>query len=501
LLAAAGAWNVLSSEYASVAAELSAVVASVQAGAWSGPTATAYAAAHAPYLEWLTLASAYGAVAAAQHETVATAYSAAVAAMPTLPELAANHAIHGVLAATNFFGLNTIPIALNEADYVRMWIQAATTMVTYESVAEASTAASSGTPESAAPQIVNSDGQSSSAATENPFEQIHLLSQQLVQRALSRVGFTWDPTNGTLNGIPYGDYTIGQNGYWLTRLFLYEQSADGLQNFIQEFLTNPVQAIQGLQSAGFSPTQAIGSLLAHPVAAAAIATSPLYSMLSAASSAAVVSVVAGIPIPEAAAVPVVAAPALAPVAAVAHTAPVATVPSVSASGAPAAPAAPATTVSTVAGTAPPSVPAAPPAPTFFPYAVAGPPGTGFDPVFRRRAAAGALAKAPASDIAAEAAAAAARRRSRRKRKKQDETLHEYADAFADLAPDHEPDLPPHLLESAAGAGPLGFAGTVAREAQRPAGLATLDGDPFGGGPTAPMMPNTWGPEERHERGA
>jgi PPE-repeat protein len=548
LLSAATAWNSLSAEYASVAQELSALLASVQAGAWEGPSTESYVAAHAPYLAWLTQASANSAAAAAQHETAATAYAAALAAMPTLPELAANHVIHGVLLATNFFGINTIPIAVNEADYVRMWIQAATTMGIYQAMSSAAVAS---TPQTTpAPHVLKSDATANPAASTNPLQ--HIVQQiqqfwqslltdpsqvdpsnplglppQLVQglqnfgignspvahaplldypvdnwvsSILQNFGISWNPSAGTVNGLTYDAYADpGQALWWVARsLEVFED----LQQFGTYLLQNPVLAFQYLISwqlfdfplhieelAFFSnvPFQAVYAAI-PAVAAAPLASAGALGGLAG---------LAALPQPAVVAAPVAVGPPLLPVVAMA--------PSIAApAAAPASASAPAPT--TPSGPAPagpaPTPPAASAGPPGFapPYLV--PPIVGVGSRMSTSASSSAKRKAPEPDTAAAAAAASAREAARARRRQRAKQRN-YGDEFMDMNIDVDPDwgTPPgeepvaSAVASDRGAGNLGFAGVAPKEAvTEAAGLTTLADDEFGGGPRMPMLPGTWDPD-------
>jgi PPE-repeat protein len=161
LVAAAGAWDGLSSELGSAAASYQAVVSGLTGGPWLGPSAASMAAAAAPYLAWMNTTAAQAEQTASQARSAAVAYEAAFAATVPPPVIAANRALLASLVATNFLGQNTPAIAATETHYAEMWAQDATAMYDY---AGASAVATTLTPFAVPQQNTNPTGLSNQAA-------------------------------------------------------------------------------------------------------------------------------------------------------------------------------------------------------------------------------------------------------------------------------------------------------------------------------------------------
>ncbi|WP_322860623.1 PPE family protein [Mycobacterium europaeum] len=496
LLAAAATWSSMSGQYAEAAAELGALLGAVQGGAWEGSSAEQYVAAHAPYLAWLQESSATSATAAALHETAAGAYTAAVAAMPTMPELAANHATHAALVATNFFGINTVPIAVNEADYARMWVQAATTMTTYQVAAESSLAAvpaSTPAPPIVAPGAEASVATAHAAVTQQQATQTYPSWQDQLTAWLQQYtrNFAW-PVSKDLNpgGWPFPPVPF-VNG--LASFFGQLGFSPALSSALGWAIFHTLMIFWPFMQAAIQMAVVLAPMVVSVLGAAAAGGAA--AAVTAVSVAAPLSVTA--PLPAPAASPAASAPA-----------PAITTAPASVSNAPTMSNTPASTVATPAGGGP----------------AGGGPGVGFGPTATDGIGAGmsdALYAAALSGLAARgsatgrarrtaeepapddvdapeaaAAAAGAKRKARaRRRRAGTATDRAYRYEFMDLEQDLDADEDGFdaVRASPEDGGPLGFAGAAARSGvSQPAGLATLTRGGLGDGPAMPMMPSSWG---------
>ncbi|ORB02706.1 hypothetical protein BST33_05400 [Mycolicibacter minnesotensis] len=496
LLASASAWNALSTEYGAVADELMALLSAVQSGAWQGPAAEAYVAANVPYLAWLVQAGLVSAVTAAAQHTAATAYNTAMASMPTLAELAANHATHAVLVATNFFGVNTIPITLNEADYGRMWFQAAAVMATYQAVAGTAVASS---PQTAAAQPIATAGSADAGQPPLPPDRQNEIMEWLQNSGyIDFYNTVLQPMINELASNPFFQTMFGGFNPWLTILgnplsFFSPYNIAFAIGYPMDFgsfaayLSQTFAFIGADIAAAFAtgnPSTIAFTLMFTAVEAVGTIITDVIALLKTLLEQAVVLIPVVLPMLTAALAPLAAAP-LAGLAGLSGLAALPVVP------VPLAPVPPPFAGLTVAPTPPVSAPVAAPVAAAAPPPVPVPPAPGPPPppapplspgdslaamylvagvsqparraagtsARRRKAAEPAEAIAPAEPVVAAESAKARRRR----RAKTDMIGRGYE--YMDL---EDPD-----------------------SAAAPSGLTALSGDAFGGGAVAPMTPGTW----------
>ncbi len=162
LQAAAAAWDGLSSELQSTAANFQSVISGLISGDWTGPSSEAAAAAAAPYVSWLGTTAGQAEQTAGQARAAATAYETALAATVPPAEIAANRTQLLSLLQANIFGQYNAAIAALEAEYGQFWAQDVAAITGYSASSQSATTGLGSFTE--APQTTNSSGQATQAA-------------------------------------------------------------------------------------------------------------------------------------------------------------------------------------------------------------------------------------------------------------------------------------------------------------------------------------------------
>jgi PPE-repeat protein len=139
MVQAAAGWEALAIFLETQADELAGSLAALSSS-WSGTASERAVSATMPMVVWLRTTAMQAQKRAMQATAQASSYAVAMATTPPIPEIEANHVTHAVLESTNFLGVNTVPIGVNEADYfIRMWNQAAFVMDAYQAETVANT--------------------------------------------------------------------------------------------------------------------------------------------------------------------------------------------------------------------------------------------------------------------------------------------------------------------------------------------------------------------------
>lgn len=212
LLAAASAWENLAAELHTAAASYASVTSGLADGAWTGPAATAMAAAAAPYATWLRGAGTRAEQTARQAVAGAEAYAAAVAAVVPPPTIAANRVLLQQLVATNFFGQNSPAIGETESRYAQMWAQDAAAMYRYSGSAAAASTLNSFTPppqttDAAVPAAQAAAGTAAGAGAADTLASIigsFSPYTGLITQGLSATMTSWSGTANMLSNINNG---------------------------------------------------------------------------------------------------------------------------------------------------------------------------------------------------------------------------------------------------------------------------------------------------------